>query len=165
MTLIRKTFFNVTPVGSALIDEIKDECLEHLGKMISDAEKEFSERKKKGLPPIHVRLLLDSYGRDMNIDSSCIMWEDEVCFEDEEDAWGTLVNYVHNYYGKDIIVDYDGDIPEEAPKEGMSSEDLSKAHKKIRGLLWNDLIIGLKIIKLGGNEYYCYCLNKFDDKH
>ena len=173
MTLLSKEFFNLTPVGDTSIDEIGDRCLEHFGKLAATIEKEMKERDKAKVPFLTPSLLLTSYGRSMSINLSTIVWEEDIVFNNEkepfsnkqEDLLEALASYVIESSNKELFVDFDGDIPEKAPRGGISAKELEEAYEKIRALFGEDVVLGLKILKLGNLEYYCYCINTFIDRH
>ena len=170
MALIRKTFFNFTPVEGQYIDDMYASCIEHFGKMAADIEKEIACREKEGSVPLNAMFLADSYGRSMNINSSTIIWEESLYFNDDEvdedsdDIWGALVTYAQNATGKHPVVSLEGVTPEKASKDIITLPDLKEARDRIIQLFGEGLFLDIKIVKIGNVEYYCYCIDKLGEK-
>lgn len=167
MALINKTFFNFTLIGDESIDDIQDSCTEHFGKLSAQVRQEMVKREEEGFVSIGAIPLANSYGRNMNINSSAIVWEESINFDDEgidensDKIWGALATFANQTSEKVIGVDFEGNSPEEA--EGVITvRDLRVARKQIREL-FGSVSLGVKIIKLGNVEYYCYCIERLAD--
>lgn len=154
MALIRKTFYNLTPVEDTSITDIESACVEDFGKLAAKLKKEKADRKEKGYPSLKVEFFIDGYGRFMNINTSNIVWEENIYFSEitEHQIFGALVSYLI-------------EMSEMREGDPIEKDKMEEAFNEITRLFWGGLTLGLKIIKLGNIEYFCYCINREVDEH
>lgn len=142
MAVISKIVFDLKPVKDENIFDVEKDCASHLGKLLSKALKENTEKNKERPIKLPLYMEVESYGKLINFNTNSIVYESYMYLADPQDSLTQQLVFTFTF------------------EEGLDlNKDSNNSYNKLCELLGEDTEVSIKVLKIGNTDYSCYTIN------